>query len=258
VFTITARGVILDAVPKSTRVSPDERLEDDEKVLLETAAEMIVEAGTREIDISKLATRAGIRRPTIYARYRTGQKQSPGNILYLRILNEFLKDAGASIRGARASVDQTADARPTPGEELAAILRATLTAFNQNQLFGKVVLQELRVRNPEENKLIRPIFDEVDKIIELARGSKHLNETQKDDWKIRQILFVVTRGLLRTLYLDQYDRSGKLLEKSKLTQREIEVEILRVLSLYFQQESETKVKQTIEVLHKRKENISAQ
>lgn len=226
---------------------------ESDKPLLEAAAVLIIESGTKEIDVSELAKRSQVKRPTIYARYGRGQKQSVGTTIYLRILSEFLKSAGSSIQGALALVDQRS---PTPGEELAAILRATLSAFKRNQLFGKVVLQELSLSNPGENDLVRPIFDGVDKIVKNARGQQHLDQGPKDDWKVRQILFVLTRGLLRTLYLDQYDKRGTLLEKSAMTEKEVEIEILRVLGLYSLQQSEKKVQETIEVLDKRNDKRS--
>jgi AcrR family transcriptional regulator len=218
-----------------------------DKAIMEAAARLMVESGTREIDVLELSKRAKVSRPTIYARYGRGQKQSVGAVIYLRILNQFLKSAGSSIQAALAVIDQTAQTTATAGEELAAILRATLSAFKHDQIFGPVVLQELTLRNPEENDLIRPIFDRVDHIIHQAQVEGHLNETP-EPWKIRQILFVLTRGLLRTLYLDQYSKVDELMETSAMSEKEVEIEILKVLSSYSREQSEKKVQETIQTL----------
>jgi AcrR family transcriptional regulator len=224
-----------------------------DRAILEAAAELMVESGTKEIDVSELAKRAKVNRPTLYARYARGKKVSIGTVIYLRILNEFLKSAGSSIKAGIAVIDQTSHAAPTRGQELSAILRATLSAFKSNEVFGRVVLQELNLRNPAENDLIRPIFDEVDKIIKKAREEGQLDQGPKDDWKVRQILFVLTRGLLRTVYLDQYNKADDLVEPTKMTEKEVEIEILRVLSLYSHQQSEVNVKETMKVLKKRED-----
>lgn len=238
------------------KARPADKLEslvgtDADKAILEAAAKLIVESGTKEIDVSKLAQRAGVTRPTVYARYSRGRKESVGTVIYLRILNQFLRSAGDSIRAALAVVDQRSHAASTPGEQLAAILRATLSAFKHEPLFGSVVLQELSLRNSEENELIRPIFNSVDKIIHDAQTNGHISKVPKDAWKIRQVFFVLTRGLLRTLYLDQYDKADKLMETSAMTEKEVEIEILKVLSLYSQDQSEANVQETIKLLDKK-------
>lgn len=236
----------------ATRKRSDSKQADSR--VLETAAQLILERGSKDVDISELSRRARTKRTTIYAIFGKAEQDSVKSAIYRTIINEFLAKAGTSIQHALAVVDQTA---PTPGAELAAILRATLLAFANNQLFGKVLLQQLNLRNPEENILVRQIFGEVENIINKARKLKppHLSQAglELSDWKIRQIIFGLTRSLLRTLYLDQFDSTGKPVDKPALTQDELEMEVLRVLTLYCSEESLDAIQTTIDALKKKQE-----
>ncbi len=221
--------------------------------ILQAAAELIIERGGKEIDISELARRAGVKRATIYATFG-GRRDSVRAVIYRSILEEFLKAAGESILLALGIVDQQS---PTPGEKLAAILRATLIGFRDNQLFGKVVLQELNLKHPDENSFVRPIFKNVDRVIHQAREALQLSDAAPaEDWQLRQVLFVLTRGLLRTLYLDQFDNQNKPFDKPALTEKDIEINILRVLKLYSRQDSQERIDLMVEALDKRKQPAS--
>lgn len=221
--------------------------------ILKTAAQLIIEMGSKEIDISVLAKRAGVKRATIYATFGgRGRTESVRDVIYRDILAEFLRQAGNSIKLALGIVDQQT---PTGGEKLAAILRATLIAFKENELFGKVVLQELSLREPQENAIIRPIFKNVDNVIAEARAAKELSEIAPvHNWQVRQILFVLMRGLLRTLYLEQFDDKGAPFDRPPLRQEDIEIEILQVLRLYSREASQ--IDKIIHALHKRKKKSS--
>ena len=221
--------------------------------ILKAAARLIVELGNKEVDISVLAKQAGVKRATIYATFGgRGKAESVRDVIYRSILTEFLREAGKSIKLALGIVDQQT---PTAGEQLAAILRATLIAFKENELYGKVVLQELSLRQTQENAIIRPIFKNVDKVIAKARAAKELSEiAPPHDWQVRQVLFVLTRGLLRTLYLEQFDDKGKPFDKPLLTQEDIEIEILQLLRLYSREASQ--IDTIIEALYKRKKKSS--
>jgi AcrR family transcriptional regulator len=220
--------------------------------ILNAAADLIIERGSKEIDISELAKRANVTRAAVYATFGgQGQRDSVRVVIYRSILEEFLKAAGESIQLGLGIIDQQT---PTPGEQLAAILRATLIAFKENQHFGKVVLQELNLKHPEENSLIRPIFKNVDKVIDQARSAKQLSgAAPQHNWQIRQILFVLTRGLLRTLYLDQFDTHHKAFDKPELTEKDVEIQILRMLELYSSKDSQDQIEQMIGALDQRKQ-----
>lgn len=211
----------------------DSSLTTEEKIL-RSAAELIVETGQNEVSINALAQRSGLSRASIHALFGKEEGKSTKVAIFLRIFNTFLENAKKLIIGALAARSRV---NLSPMDRLVTVFGATVSAFRNDELFGKVVLQELDLSSvdddpaiSEENEAIFEIFSHVDNIISEAREKGELNEValRLDDWEIRQILFGVTHTLLRTLYLDD----GKPPEKTKFKESDLEVEVLRILQLY--------------------------
>ena len=215
--------------------------------ILDLAAELIAENGNKEVDISVLAKRAKVTRPAIYARFGKGAKA----VIFEEILREFLVSAQSSIGLVVSSIDPAS----SPMEKLAAVFRATLATFKANQTFGKVVLRELHVRDQKPGGPLFQIFVQVDGLLNEAkmRGDLAPDVSDRlDGWKIRQILFSVTRALLRGLYLDEgffVDKRGRP-QRSSMTEKDVEIEMLRVLKMYCSEKIAQKIQTTIDVLLK--------
>ena len=204
--------------------------------ILDIAADMIIETGQREVNITALASRSGLSRASIHSNYKTS------SAIYLQIVTEFLKAAqeiisvGLKVMGAEA----------TPIERLTAVFRATLAAFKAKPKYGMVVLQQLSFTNETERRFTFHIFEQVDRIIgeakekgEIARSALPLS-----NWKIRQMMFVNTRGLLRSLYMNEGQPPGE----PSYSEKEVEIEILKVLTLYCSEVPKQKIEKTIELL----------
>ncbi len=225
----------------------DDSLTTVERVL-KAAAELIIETGQKEVNINALADRSQISRASIHALFGKEEGKSTKIAIFLRIFNTFLANAKSLIigsLGARNSVSIS------PIDKLVTVFGATLLAFRKDPVFGKVVLQQLDLSNldddpaiREENEAVFEIFGHVDAIIGEARDKGELNEMalRLDNWEIRQILFGVTRSLLRTLYLDD----GKPPEKPKFKERDVEIEVLRIVQLYCSDEVRKNFDEVIE------------
>ena len=136
------------------------------KDLLKYAAELIVENGNREVDISLLANRADVSRAAIYGRFGKSAKAT----IFREILREFLVSAQNSIGLVITSVDPAS----SPMEKLAAVFRATLATFKASPTFGKVVLRELHVRDQKAGEPLLQIFAQVDCLLKEAKAKGHL------------------------------------------------------------------------------------
>lgn len=205
--------------------------------ILKNAAELIVETGNREVKVSDLASKAKVSRASIHVIFGKDAKIA----IYRQILNELLHSALDKIQLSL----KVAGPEATPIDRLVAIFRATMDAFNDEPIFGKVVLQQLNLGKAEENKIIFDIFSQVDQIIADARAKGELsNRAPKDDWKIRQILFVITRGLLRTMYF----KEGHEERKHSFSEKEVEVEVLKILQLYCSKEPSDRIETIINLL----------
>src|SRR5579871_1695614 len=168
--------------------------------LLESAAELILKTGQREIDIKQLAKLTKVPRSSIYAQFAQGHDVKEA--IFLQILNGFLAESATLIGSALTTIDPSV---ATPIERLTAVFRATLAAFKQNPLFGKVVLAHLDLQREDEIPLVLQIFEQVDQLISAARKEGQLAPepaARLADWKIRHVIFVVARGLLRAMYLE--------------------------------------------------------
>lgn len=205
--------------------------------ILESAAELIITTSNREVKISELARKAKVSRASIHLFFGKDAK----NIVYQQILKTFIQSAQDKIElGLKLTGPEA-----TPIERLVAVFRATAEAFGVEPLFGKVVLQQLNLGKAEENKIIFGIFKHVDHIIAEARRGGELSEKAlPEDWKIRQLLFVVTRGLLRTMYFGE----GHENPNKNFTENEVEIEILRILQLYCSKKPYEKIEKIIGLL----------
>jgi AcrR family transcriptional regulator len=204
------------------------------RTILECAAKLILETGQKWVDVKALSRKADVQRATIYNCFsETGEVK---RVIFQTIVEEFLLHAESTIKTVLGAIDVGA---ATPMDCLAAVFRATLMAFKNNELFGNVVLQQLNLTNKEESALLAPIFNEVDRMIGEARKADQLNEyaMSLEDWKIRQIMFVTAHGLLRSLYLKEgirFASRGGPTKKGGFTEREVETQVLRFLQLYCQ------------------------
>lgn len=165
-----------------------------------------------------------------------------GSAIYLRIVNEFMKGAGIIIATYLDALGPAA----SPLDRIAAVFRATLAAFKAKPDFGKVILQQLNLSNPEERMFADEIFMWVDQIIDEAKQKKEIAQEEPDleSWKIRQVLFVLTRGLLRTVYLGE----GVPSDKTVLSEKDLATEVLRVLRLYCTKEGSARIKRVIDAI----------
>lgn len=228
--------------------------------ILLAAASLIIETGKREVDISELARRSGVSRPSIHAVFGKagdGAETSAKNVIYRRIVNEFLTRAQILIEGVLSSLPPTS----SPVEQLISVFRATLTTFNNNQDFGMVVLQQLNFTNKEENTAIFDIFAHVDAIMCRARAEGQLNREATDrfdDFEIRHIIFTVTRGLLRASYLKEaFPIKGNGTPGTHgLELKDVEIEVLRMLQLYFSEDAKKIIDENIDLV-KREQFASA-
>ena len=222
--------------------------------ILLAAAQLILETGKREVDITELAKRSGVSRPSIHAVFGKtgkGEESSAKAVIYRRIVNEFLGKAQILIEGVLSSLPPTT----SPIEKLISVFRATLTTFNNNQEYGMVVLQQLNLADKDENAAIFYIFAQVDQIMCQARAEGQLNKeaTERfEDFEIRQIIFTVTRGLLRASYLKEafpIKEDGTAGEPG-LKLEKVEVEILRMLQLYCNQDAKEIIDENIKLVIK--------
>lgn len=216
--------------------------------ILKLAAQLIDETGKKEIDIAELANRAGVSRPTVHALFGKGEEQSTKIAIFRAINDSFLEGARAAIEVALASMPPLA----TPIDRLTSVFRATLHTFENNETFGKVVLQHLNLKNDEENAAVFQIFAQVDRIISKARDLGELDDervAELKDFEIRHIIFTVTRGLLRAYYLQEcfpISEDGKpQRDKSGLGLKDIQVEVLRVLRVYCSKDLRDKIEAAI-------------
>lgn len=221
--------------PKTQEVEPSKTA----KKILENAAELIITTSNREVKISELARKAKVSRASIHLVFGKDAKTT----IYHQILRAFIQSAQDKIElGLKLTGPEA-----TPIERLVAVFRATAEAFSNEPLFGKVVLQQLNLGKAEDNKIIFGIFKHVDLIIAEARREGELsNKALPEDWKIRQLLFVVTRGLLRTMFFGEgHENPGK-----NFTESEVEIEVLRILQLYCSKKPYEKIEKIIGLLSK--------
>lgn len=211
--------------------------------ILSAAAALIIRTGSREVTVKELADEAGVSRASVHNLFKGEDgAATTGSAIYLRIIDEFMKVAQAVI----ATYLDALGPASSPLDRLAAVLRATMAAFRAKQDFGKVVLQQMNLSKPEEGALAAEIFRWVDQIIEEAKEKGEIlrDADALESWKIRQILFVLTRGLLRSVYLGQ----GVPSDKTELTEKEVATEVLRVLRLYCTEKGSAKIKKVIEAV----------
>lgn len=215
--------------------------------ILEHAAKLIIENGNKDVDVTVLARRAKLTRAAIYGRFGKEAKA----VIFQKILQDFLGSAQSAIVLVISSIDPAS----SPMEKLAAVFRATLATFKSNPTFGKVVLMELHVRDQKMGGPLFQIFMQVDGLLNEAKAKGDLApdvSDRLDGWKIRQILFSVTRALLRGFYLDEsffIDKRGKL-QRTSMTERDVEIEMLRVLKIYCSDKNAEKIQNTINLLIK--------
>ncbi len=210
--------------------------------ILKTAAEIIVRTGQREIPILKLAEESGVSRASIHNLFKSeDESEKAVNLIYFRIINDFMFNAHAKIKEYLESWPAA-----SPAERLFIVFRATMASFKANEIYGKVVLQQLNLNVEDEKKLATEIFGWVDQIIDQAKKEGEVAEWagELDSWKIRQVLFVLTRGLLRSLYLDE----GKPDGKPRLTENELVIEVLRVLQLYCSTGASEKIQRVVDAM----------
>jgi AcrR family transcriptional regulator len=212
--------------------------------ILNTAAELIYRTGQKEVPILRLAEESGISRATIHNFFKSDdESEKTVMLIYLRIINEFMGTAQTHISMYLQGVEALGPAA-MPTDRLIAVFRATLAAFNASPTFGKVVLQQLNLNNKDERKYASEIFGWVDEIIDQAKERGEIAQwaLDLDSWKIRQVLFVLTRGLLRSRYLGE----GQPSDKSELSEKELAFEVLRILQLYCSDVASAKIQKTIE------------
>ena len=215
---------------KKARVSTREKI-------LHSAAELIVKTGNPEVNISELAKTADVSRASVHSIFGTKAKIG----IYHEILAAFLDSAYRKIESGL----RLAGLEAGPIDRLLVVFRATMSTFAENPLYGKVVLRQLNLSRSEERTIVADIFEKVDQMLEDAAKKKELATTApKPVWKIRQVLFVVTRGLLRTMYLDE----GLAGSKQNFSEEEIEIEVLKILRLYCNKKSSAKIDNIIKLL----------
>jgi AcrR family transcriptional regulator len=211
--------------------------------ILTSAAEIIAATGNSEVNISELAKKAKVSRATIHSTFGPNARTE----IYQQILDGLLDSAYRKIQtGLRLAGPEA-----TPIERLVVIFRATMSTFSENRPYGKVVLRQLNVSKSEGHNLIAEIFKQVDQILEDAFKKKLLATTiPKPVSKVRQVLFVVTRGLLRTIYLNEglASDSNHAGSRDKFTEKEVEIEVLRILKLYCSKSAATKIDNIINLL----------
>lgn len=215
--------------------------------ILEHAAELILETGKREVDIAELAKRAGVSRPSIHALFGRGEDLSTKTVIFRRINDAFLENARATIEAVLASLPRTL----SPMDRLVSVFHATLNTFKNNATFGRVVLQELNLSNDEENAAVFQIFAQVDQIISDARGQLNERADELKDFEIRHIIFTSTRGLLRAHYLQEcfpIEDGKPRRDKCGLDLRHIEIEVLRILQLYCNLDTQQKIEDAIKLV----------
>jgi len=205
--------------------------------ILHAAAELIISSGNPEVNISELADKAGVSRATIHTLFGAKAK----TVIYREILAAFLDSASRRMEtGLRL-----AGLEAGPIDRLLVVFRATMGTFAENSHYGKVVLRQLNLGKSEENSIVADIFEKVDQTLEDAAKKKELATTApKPVWKIRQVLFVVTRGLLGTMYLDE----GLAGSEQNFSEEEIEIEVLKILKLYCNKKSTAKIDNIIKLL----------
>lgn len=222
--------------------------------VLEAAAEIIADTGRKNIAVSDLAARAKTSRATIHSLFKAEDESRTATVIYLEIVNVFMQGAQKFIQLYLTALDPAS----TPIDRLAAVFRATLATFAEMPKFGKVVLQQLNLSNEEERIFAEDIFARVDQIVAEARRKGEIPNLKQirsgsearelggrlDDWMIRQVLFVVTRGLLRTIYFDE----GRPKGKDKFREKDVEVEVLRILQLYCSKPASAKIQKTINAI----------
>lgn len=212
--------------------------------ILNTAAEMIHRTGQREVSILKLAEESGVSRASIHNLFKSDdESEKTVTLIYLKIINEFMGTAQTHIRMYLQGVDALGPAA-MPTDRLVAVFKATLAAFNASPAFGKVVLQQLNLNNEHESKYASEVFGWVDQLIDQAKERGEIAQwaLDLDSWKIRQVLFVLTRGLLRSRYLGE----GQPSDKSELSEKELVLEVLRILQLYCSEVASARIQKNVE------------
>lgn len=227
---------------------------DPRKAVLNTAADMMLKTGRKELDMQKLSDDCGVKRSTIYAYFRRpGDKAGQVKArIFQTLAGEFMSAAEESIKATLAAIDPR---NATPVEALAAVLRATLQVFKANELYGRVVLQQLNLARKDETALVSEIFVLVDKLIADARASGQLSPeaAQLENWKIRQTMFLLVHGLLRSRYLREGTPASLLSQsntKAIFTDKEVIFLTLRVLQIFCSPDAQAKLTAIIDAVNK--------
>jgi AcrR family transcriptional regulator len=211
--------------------------------ILSSAAEMIASTGNSEINISELAKTAEVSRASIHSIFGRNARTE----IYQQILSAFLDSASRKINTGLRLAGPEAD----PIDRLIVVFRATMSTFSENSLYGKVVLRQLNVSKSEGHDLITNIFNQVDQTLEEALKDKLLAKTiPKPVWKVRQVLFVVTRGLLRIIYLGEGMSGDLIASRGNFSEEEVEIEVLKILKLYCSKGAGVKIENIIKLLSK--------
>jgi AcrR family transcriptional regulator len=202
--------------------------------IVHSAAELIAtqKNGVIDVTINDIARRAGVTPALVIDYFGGGKRGSSRSFILTSIYRTFV---GAVHKLIDTGLVFLTGAKPI--EQLVAILRATVIAFGQMGVLGRVVLKETKDLDPsrEEIKPIWKIFEKVDAIIVEAQRQKDLSDRVEAD-VIRQTLFGVTHTLLSYRYL----KAGKphTSTQPEMSDGQIEAEVLSVLKNFCNPENQ--------------------
>jgi len=222
----------------------ENKLETTAERILNAAAQLIVENGHKEVSIQDLAEKAMVSRATINNIFGKIEGTS-SKAIYRTIVKEFLIGVQKQINSGLSGLPPAA----TPIERLMSILLSLFASFEFEfkDVFGKVVFQELNLsKEKEESKIVYELFKMVDDLIKLAKEKGEIAEEAMslDDWKIRQVVFAASRGLLLTFYLKECQPQGT----QDLTKEEVIIEVLRIIQLYCSKDAYEKIENNIKAI----------